>query len=84
MGWPLLAMRPSTGCAAMRFGSLIVATYSASVSAGAANSAKRARRSPAFGPVHPPSCMSQRGIVKWTSVTSGFSPRARQPSTIRR
>ena len=58
----------------MRLGSLIVATYSASVRAGAANSAKRASRSPAFGPVQPPSCISQRGIVKWTSVTSGFRP----------
>ena len=40
--------------------------------------------SPVFGPVQPPSCISQRGIVKCSSVTIGASPRSRQPSTIRR
>ena len=34
--------------------------------------------------VQPPSCISQRGIVKCTRVASGVSPRSRQPSTIRR
>jgi hypothetical protein len=77
-------MAPMTGWHAIRFGSLIVATYSASSSAGSTNSAKRAIRSPVLGPVHAPSCSSQRGIVKWTSVTIGFSPRSRQPSTMRR
>ncbi len=83
IGSPRRAIPPSTGWAAMRLGSLIVATYSASPSAGAANSAKRAIRSPVFGPVQPPSCSSQRGIVKCTRVTIGVRPRRRQPSMIR-
>ena len=66
-------------------GSLMVhARPGRSPRAPAVTSQYRAKRSTTAGDSHPPSAVTQRGVVKWWNVTTGSTPWARHDAHTRR